>query len=161
MLVAVLLPCSSFLKPQPLTLTVRVILYSCFMAGLLQNSDLCVECRLSERQVDWDFDRNVAAGECLHGTGGLSYWRFEHTNTEQCARVKKGGLKEGQRQRVRPWCMTVAVFAAHTVPLCALSLAFQPLAFPLSSPSLYLSRQMCVCLPLSCTVGVSSGTISI
>lgn len=118
------------------------------------------EWRLSERQVCRDLARNVVAAECLQGIAGLSCWWFEHTNTEQCARIRKGGLKKGQRQGVRAWCMTASVFVGHTASLCALSL-FQPLAFPLFSCSLYLPRQICFCLRSSRTVCVSSGLINI
>lgn len=88
------------------------------------------EWSLSERQVCWDLARNVVAGECLLGTAGLSCWGFEHTNTEQCARIRKGGLNKGQRQGARSWCMTASVFVAHTAPLCALSHAFPTTGFP-------------------------------
>lgn len=134
-----------------------VINYSASWQDLVGKFRPVFEWRLSERQVCRDLARNVVAGECLHGIAGLSCWWFEHTNTEQCARIRKGGLKKGQRQGVRAWCMTASVFVAHTASLCALSLVFQPLF----SCSLYLPRQICFCLRSSRTVCVSSGMISI
>lgn len=80
------------------------------------------ERRLSERQVDWDLDRNVVAGECLHGTARLSYWWFEHTNTEQCAHAKRGGLKkrtEAGSEVLMHDC--VSVCSAHCYSLCFVS----------------------------------------
>lgn len=88
------------------------------------------ELRLLERQACPDLSRNVVAGECLHGIARLSCWWFEHTNTEQCARIRKGGLKKGQRQGARACCMTASVFVVHTASLCALSLAIPTTGFP-------------------------------
>lgn len=48
--------------------------------------------------------------------------------------------------------MTVSVFAAHTVSLCALSLAFQPLAFPTFLPfSLFMQTDLRLFEPELCS----------
>ena len=81
-----------------------------------------LECTWSDRQVDWDLDRNVVAAECLHGTAGLSYRWFEHTNTEQCAHVKKGGIdkRTGAGSGVLMHDC-VSVCRAHCYSLCFVS----------------------------------------
>lgn len=125
MLVAVLLRCTSFLKPQPFTgrqLTVLVIIYSCFTAGLLQNSDFCVWVqtvgkagRLGFRQECcscWMFARYSRAKL-------LAVWTHKHRTMCSCKEGRIEKRTEAGSEVLMHDC--VSVCSTHCYSLCFVS----------------------------------------